>query len=541
MSTAPRTPEKINYSFDKITNLIKEKEGLARRLDNLKGKTFSDVVSFSDTGERLQWVNFVQQGGGTLGISLVGYAAVLEYVGIRFLRLAGTSAGAVNTLFLAAIGEKEAPKTPELYDMVTDNHRFNMKSFVDNRYSVVRQIIYAAGRNSDLLRNIFLSFLVLFLLVLIPLPFTGFIGPEGRALYFTFLVGLLVAFAAIVLFLNTFGRLNYGINSGKAFYDFLDKELRKFGVSSQNDLDKKAIRNFNNINADESQLKEIQKQLKQNNPHFKSFRHQRKGRAKGNLFLNIEHRKEIAREPDAVSENLAVLKKRTKAVKSRGTLPSEILSDYSFVTTDIQNECKIVLPLDACHYFTDPGQQNPAQYIRASMAIPFFFEPYIFPFEGQAGQPCPYCRQKRKQTIIHTKVSQSGRLIDGGSLSNFPINLFHQGHIKEPRIPIMGVRIVDEEPVRTNLVDQKTSFGGYVGMMINTIRNNEDNSFLTINPFYQNYCIAHIKTYETNISWLNFDLTPKQKEELFLKGAEAAVEFLEKFNWPEYKKAREKL
>jgi NTE family protein len=88
---------------------LKEEGTLGQRLEKLENKRFSDAISKNDDGKILQWVNFVQEGGGTLGISLVGYVFVLEYLGIRFLRLAGTSAGAINTLFLASMGEKDDP------------------------------------------------------------------------------------------------------------------------------------------------------------------------------------------------------------------------------------------------------------------------------------------------------------------------------------------------------------------------------------------------------------------------------------------------
>ena len=49
----------------------------------------------------------------------VGFCFVLEYCGIRFLKLAGTSAGAINTLFMAALGKnKECCSTPELFQIV---------------------------------------------------------------------------------------------------------------------------------------------------------------------------------------------------------------------------------------------------------------------------------------------------------------------------------------------------------------------------------------------------------------------------------------
>src|SRR5690349_3693179 len=67
----------------------------------------SDVVD----SDGHQYVNLVQKGGGVLGIALVGYTYMLEQMGIRFIRLAGTSAGAINTALMTVIGATKATST----------------------------------------------------------------------------------------------------------------------------------------------------------------------------------------------------------------------------------------------------------------------------------------------------------------------------------------------------------------------------------------------------------------------------------------------
>jgi NTE family protein len=51
-------------------------------------------------------VDLVQQGGTMLGIGLLGYTYIMERAGVRFRSMAGTSAGAINTLLIAALPEK---------------------------------------------------------------------------------------------------------------------------------------------------------------------------------------------------------------------------------------------------------------------------------------------------------------------------------------------------------------------------------------------------------------------------------------------------
>ena len=45
-------------------------------------------------------VDLVQQGGTMLGIGLLGYTYIMEKAGVRFRSMAGTSAGAINTLLV---------------------------------------------------------------------------------------------------------------------------------------------------------------------------------------------------------------------------------------------------------------------------------------------------------------------------------------------------------------------------------------------------------------------------------------------------------
>ena len=71
-----------------------------------KNKEFSDIIDAQGN----QYVDLVMEGGGMLGIALVGYTYVLEQVGIRFLGIGGTSAGSINALLVAALAEPGMPK-----------------------------------------------------------------------------------------------------------------------------------------------------------------------------------------------------------------------------------------------------------------------------------------------------------------------------------------------------------------------------------------------------------------------------------------------
>ncbi|MDQ8012461.1 MAG: patatin-like phospholipase family protein [Flavobacterium nitrogenifigens] len=75
--------------------------------EQIKDKKFSDIIDDNNC----QYVDLVQEGGGVLGIALVGYVYVLEQMGIRFLSLAGTSAGSINTMLMAVAGTCDMEKS----------------------------------------------------------------------------------------------------------------------------------------------------------------------------------------------------------------------------------------------------------------------------------------------------------------------------------------------------------------------------------------------------------------------------------------------
>ena len=71
-----------------------------------------------------------------------------------------------------------------------------------------------------------------------------------------------------------------------------------------------------------------------------------------------------------------------------------------------------------------------------------------------------------------------------------------------------------------------------------TARQARDFHFIYTNPDYR-HIIKEIDTGDAH--WLDFNLTPHAQQELFARGVRAAREFLDKFNFQEYKDERRKL
>ncbi len=81
-------------------------------------------------GAPVRLCNIVLQGGGTLGLAHAGFVAGLEAAGIRFVGLAGTSAGSIMAMGIAAIrGDDLTRKTYRELVRITD--AVPMDSFID--------------------------------------------------------------------------------------------------------------------------------------------------------------------------------------------------------------------------------------------------------------------------------------------------------------------------------------------------------------------------------------------------------------------------
>ncbi|MFW5758634.1 MAG: patatin-like phospholipase family protein, partial [Bacteroidota bacterium] len=108
-------------------------------VDKLKRekKRFSDI----EDAKGYQYVDLVQEGGGILGIALVGYTYVLEKTGIRFYSLAGTSAGAINTMMIAALGKTEEAKSEKILEILSNKNLFELVDGEKIMRTLIRKFI----------------------------------------------------------------------------------------------------------------------------------------------------------------------------------------------------------------------------------------------------------------------------------------------------------------------------------------------------------------------------------------------------------------
>lgn len=452
-------------------------------LENLKqhfekgNKPFivSDVVDSQGN----QYVNLVQKGGGVLGIALVGYTYILEKMGVRFLRLAGTSAGSINTALMAVIGKKPDEKSVYLLDSLCNLELFNL---VDGP-PIARWIIKKLVSNDNFGEKIkkFFSIIIIIGVILILSNFIllGFqynlqniaiytlVSFIISAIYFS-LIGLLVIYFTRVL--KKVKNSGFGINPGNFFYDWIKDQLAANGVDTVSELTKKA-------------------------------------EALPELFIRPGN---------------------------PGTADT-LFGDVTFIASELVTQNKIQFPA-MCNLFREKKDIDtlpPAGFIRASMAIPLFFESY---FIDNIPKDSSEIKEAWLATLDEPVPPSLARFVDGGILSNFPINLFYNPKLNVPRLPTFGIDLDNNRPGDNKKDPRGWTITGYLLRIFNTIRYYYDKDFLLKNKVYGK---GIGKIYLPEYNWLNFFLSDQDKIKMFIKGAEAATKFLIKdFNWEDYKLAR---
>ncbi|MCK4466673.1 MAG: patatin-like phospholipase family protein [Bacteroidales bacterium] len=380
-------------------------------------KAFSDVID--ENG--FQYVELVQEGGGVLGVALIGYTYVLEQMGLRFLGLAGTSAGSINTILLASLGKINEPKSEKLITLLADKNLFD---FGDGGPRV-KSFFNAIFRNKEKLKIIWNG-----------LKITNRI--------FKYL----------------------GLNPGINFLDWLTEVIGSEGIGSTRDL------------------------------------------------------------LDRISRLPSGLKIRTGIDRSI----SGLVPRLAIITADVTTETKVEFPKMGILYWNNPEEVNPAVYVRASMSIPFFFEP--LKVTNIPSGPDAMNKWNELASYIG-EIPYEVRFVDGGIMSNFPIDIFHKKHVV-PRLPTFGAKL----GIDRNKLNQIKSPFSLFGAIFNSVRHLHDYDFILRNKDYK-MLVKQIDIGDHN--WLNFNLSDEAKKDLFYRGAKAAAEFLKDFYWEKYKEIRKNI
>ncbi len=177
------------------------------------------------------------------------------------------------------------------------------------------------------------------------------------------------------------------------------------------------------------------------------------------------------------------------------------------MATDVTQGRLVRLPWDyRRRYGLAADEQHVADAVRASMSIPFFYEP-----------------------VRLTGPKGTSLLVDGGVVSNFPIDVFDRTDGEAPRWPTFGVRLFDRADANLDVIHR---FGpaGFTMALLATMVNAHDQ--LSIDDPCVEQRTMLVET--SGVSPIDFDLAAKDKRRLLLEGRDAARRFLKNWDWEAY-------
>jgi NTE family protein len=182
-------------------------------------------------------------------------------------------------------------------------------------------------------------------------------------------------------------------------------------------------------------------------------------------------------------------------------LPPEQRYKLVVIVSDVSRGRMVRLPWDYTAYGLDPDQQSVADAVRASMSIPFFYEP----------------------------VNLEGNyLVDGGLLSNFPVGIFDD----TAEWPTFGIKLSAKTEAISKM-NPVTNPLDYSLAIMATALNAHDRMHID-NPCTQ---MRTIFVDTLDVKATDFDITKKTQSALYQNGRKYAREFLRDWDFSKYKKA----
>jgi NTE family protein len=196
-------------------------------------------------------------------------------------------------------------------------------------------------------------------------------------------------------------------------------------------------------------------------------------------------------------------------------LPAERRYKLVVTVADVTTGQLVRLPWDYRRvYGLDPDEQPVADAVRASMSIPFFFRPVTL--TGSNGL--------------------TSTLVDGGILSNFPIDSLDRFDGHKPRWPSFGVTVLPNLPEGNDKATPALAPLRMLGAphllegVITTALVGRDQAYLN-EPWVS---ARTIRVDSTDVGFLDFDIPDNEIEALYAKGYAATEKFLSTWDWDAY-------
>ncbi len=181
-------------------------------------------------------------------------------------------------------------------------------------------------------------------------------------------------------------------------------------------------------------------------------------------------------------------------------LPPEQQYKLVVIVSDVSSGRMVRLPWDYAEYGLNPDDMLVADAVRASMSIPYFYRP----------------------------ANLRGRfLVDGGLLSNFPIDIFDSTN----DWPTFGIKLSAKADAFTKM-NPVTNPVDYGLAILGTAMSAHDKMHLE-DPCAQMRTMF-VDTFD--IKATHFDISTKEQEALFISGQQTARKFLKTWGFEDYKK-----
>jgi len=181
------------------------------------------------------------------------------------------------------------------------------------------------------------------------------------------------------------------------------------------------------------------------------------------------------------------------------------------ICADVSRGQLVRLPWDYAQYGLDPDRQLIADAVRASASIPFVFKPVRLKWAAPS--------------------SNRSTLVDGGAVSNFPIEIFDRTDRQPPRWPTFGVRL-SKQPAPGELLNQVRGTLSLAEAILETAVNGNDQVHLA-DP-----CVAARTMFVDTLGVrdMDFDISLATRQRLFDAGRAAAESFLSTWDWERHRR-----
>ncbi len=185
-------------------------------------------------------------------------------------------------------------------------------------------------------------------------------------------------------------------------------------------------------------------------------------------------------------------------------------------TSDLTRGELVQLPWDYGYYGLTADEQEVAGAVRASMSIPFFFEPVTI----QATEADVDVAMPDGSVIRQHYDAGTVTWTDGGMLRNFPIGAFDRVDGQPARWPTIGVKLSSLQ-TRFGPTEASGTALSVAIRALHTMMNEWDRYNVEETTAARTIFVDH-----AGLTATQFDLTPDQQNQLFINGVWAATRFI---------------